>query len=156
MAVAAEVAPKSVTHPDWLSTVICIKRTMFQRSKNVNDVIYASALQYIIRTSYTHDFCNLSEHVPAVCSGHDPRARFCVAWFGPVWVDTVNSDGVNTVDVAAIRTTVTSYATITSSKGVDSAQAAATLEYDRTRYICIRLDLHNVRNKKRLWRQEIW
>ena len=77
---------------------------------------------------YTHDFSIPFKTVPTVRSGHDPRALFCVGWKGAIWVDTINSDGINTVDVAAIRTTVTSYPAIPGSKGVDGTLAFTTLE----------------------------
>lgn len=77
---------------------------------------------------YTHDFSNILKHVPTVRSGHDPGALFCVARIGAIWVDTVNGNSINAVDVAAIRTTVTNYPAITSSKRVDGAQASTTLE----------------------------
>ena len=80
---------------------------------------------------YTHNFWNPRQHVPTVRSGHDPRALFCVARKRAIWVDTVNSNSINTVDVAAIRTTITSYPAITSSKGVDGTQAFTTLEWGR-------------------------
>ena len=69
--------------------------------------------------------------IPAIGSGHYSGALLSVAGQGSIMIHTGNSDGVYTIYIAIVCTTVSPYASITSRKRVDGTQATTTLDLNK-------------------------
>ena len=69
--------------------------------------------------------------IPTVSGGHYSGALFSVGGQGSIMIHTGNSDGVYTIYIAIVCTTVSPYASITSRKRVDGTQATTTLDLNK-------------------------
>lgn len=77
---------------------------------------------------FTYNFSKSLKWIPAVRGGHDSGTFLCVGGISSIFVYTIDSDGVNTIHITIVRTTVSRNASISGRKCVNGAQAATTLE----------------------------